>query len=106
MTSGIWLSDNCGVSEEPLTPQLERAQTPSKVFLREGVWGRGRASHLTSVQILGSREGLARAHINDTAAFAFADDVVLFLAPLERALAPRAADWCEARQHDAPPKKN
>lgn len=40
--------------------------------------GGGKASHLTWVRILGSREGLARVQINDMAAFAFADDVVLF----------------------------
>lgn len=36
MTSGIWLADNGGVSGELLTLQLERTQTPSKVFLWEG----------------------------------------------------------------------
>lgn len=77
MTSGIWLADNCDVSGELLTLQLERNQSPSKVFLWEGVWGGG-ASHLTWVQILGSREGLAHVQINDMAAFVFADDVVLF----------------------------
>lgn len=76
MTSGIWLADNRCVSGEPLTLQLEHTQTPSKVFLWEGVWGGGKASHLTWVRILGSREGLAHVHVNDMTAFA--DDVVLF----------------------------
>lgn len=78
MTSGIWPADRCGVSGEPLTLELEHAQPASKVFLWEGVWGGGKASHLTWVGILGSREGLARVQINDMAAFAFADDAVLF----------------------------
>lgn len=92
MTSGIWLADHCGVSGELLTLELEHTQPASKVFLWEGVWGGGKASHLTWVRILSSRGGLARVQINDMAAFAFADDAVFFWPRWNFALAPSAAD--------------